>query len=69
MGARGCHPPRRSRRLGHARSTLVVTGLFAFVSGGIVLNVIKEELPEAERGRFRSFFAGAVAYTFVVTLI
>lgn len=48
---------------------LVVTGLFAFVSGGIVLNVIKEELPEAERGRFRSFFAGAVAYTFVVTLI
>ncbi|WP_411964115.1 hypothetical protein [Haloferax sp. YSMS24] len=48
---------------------LVITGLFAFVSGGIVLNVIKEELPHPRRGRFLSFLGGAVAYTLVVALI
>ncbi|KAB1189232.1 hypothetical protein GJR98_07335 [Haloferax sp. MBLA0077] len=48
---------------------LVITGLFAFVSGGIILNVIKEELPHPRRGRFLSFLGGAVAYTLVVTLI
>lgn len=48
---------------------LVITGLFAFVSGGIVLNVIKEELPEPGRGRFLSFVGGALAYAVVVALI
>ncbi|MFC7044380.1 hypothetical protein ACFQH6_02215 [Halobacteriaceae archaeon GCM10025711] len=48
---------------------LVITGLFAFVSGGIILNVIKEELPHPRRGRFLSFLGGALAYTLVVALI
>ncbi|WP_277555199.1 hypothetical protein [Halobaculum limi] len=48
---------------------LVITGLFAFVSGGIILNVIKEELPHPQRGRFLSFVAGAVAYSIIVALI
>ncbi|KAB1190546.1 hypothetical protein GJR96_16405 [Haloferax sp. MBLA0076] len=48
---------------------LVITGLFAFVSGGLILNVIKEELPHPRRGRFLSFLGGAVAYTLVVALI
>lgn len=40
----------------------LVTVLFAFLAGGIVLNVIKEELPEERASRFRAFALGAVAY-------
>jgi hypothetical protein len=37
--------------------------LFAFLSGGIVLNVIKEELPSERDSRFLPFLAGSVAYS------
>lgn len=47
----------------------VVTGLFAFVSGGIVLDVVKEEPPNPRHGRVLSFVGGAVGDTIVVTLI
>ena len=36
-----------------------VAALFAFLAGGIVLNVLKEELPEERRGRYGAFAAGA----------
>lgn len=36
--------------------------LFAFLAGGIILNVIKEELPEQRQSRFWAFAFGAVAY-------
>lgn len=36
--------------------------LFSFLSGAIILNVLKEELPEHRRSRFLPFFAGAVVY-------
>lgn len=37
--------------------------LFGFLAGGIVLNVIKEELPEERESRFPAFALGATAYT------
>ena len=37
--------------------------LFAFVAGGVVLNVLKEELPDERQSRFGAFFIGVVAYT------
>jgi zinc transporter ZupT len=37
--------------------------LFAFLAGGVVLNVLKEELPEQRQSRFWAFAAGAGAYT------
>ena len=40
----------------------LVTVLFAFLAGGVILNVIKEELPEDRQSRFRSFAFGAAAY-------
>lgn len=40
----------------------VVTTLFAFLAGGVVLNVLKEELPEERRSRFWPFAAGAAGY-------
>lgn len=37
--------------------------LFAFLSGGIMLNVLKEELPEERDSRFGSFVLGIAGYT------
>ena len=43
--------------------------LFGFVAGALVLNIIKEELPEIDEGRFLAFAAGAGAYTLVLLLV
>ncbi|MEW6704673.1 MAG: hypothetical protein AB1430_07475 [Pseudomonadota bacterium] len=40
----------------------------AFLSGGIVLNVLKEELPEERESRFSAFLAGASAYALVILM-
>lgn len=40
--------------------------LFAFLAGGVVLNVLKEELPEERESRFWPFAAGAVGYAGVL---
>lgn len=37
--------------------------LFAFLAGGIMLNVLKEELPEERESRFWAFVLGAGIYT------
>lgn len=37
--------------------------LIAFIAGGVILNVLKEELPEERRSRFWAFALGAAAYT------
>ena len=46
----------------------VVAVLFAFLAGGVVLNVIKEELPEHRESRFWAFTLGAAAYTAVLLI-
>lgn len=43
-------------------SEAAVGMLLAFLAGSVVLNVLKEELPEARQSRFGPFAAGAVAY-------
>ncbi|ELZ35297.1 hypothetical protein C474_00065 [Halogeometricum pallidum JCM 14848] len=47
----------------------VLSLLFAFLAGGIVLNVIKEELPEERESRFWTFAAGLVGYTVVLLVV
>lgn len=47
-------------------SGLGLTMLFGFVSGALVLNVIKEELPEIDENRFAAFALGVGAYTVVL---
>lgn len=34
----------------------------AFIAGGVLLNVLKEQLPEARQSRYRDFVLGALAY-------
>jgi zinc transporter ZupT len=40
----------------------VVAVLFSFLAGGVILNVLKEELPQERESRFGAFVAGAVVY-------
>jgi hypothetical protein len=47
----------------------VVNTLFAFLAGGIILNVIKEELPEERQSRFWSFAVGAGGYSAILLLV
>ncbi|CAA9554323.1 MAG: hypothetical protein AVDCRST_MAG18-559 [uncultured Thermomicrobiales bacterium] len=39
-----------------------IAALLAFLGGGVILNVLKEELPEERQSRFSSFALGAAAY-------
>ncbi|WP_049970995.1 hypothetical protein [Haladaptatus cibarius] len=47
----------------------VVNTLFAFLAGGVILNVIKEELPEERESRFWSFALGAGSYTLLLLFV
>lgn len=44
-------------------SDILIATLFAFVAGSIVLNVLKEELPEERKSNFWAFLAGIVFYS------
>lgn len=46
-----------------------VAALFAFLAGGTVLNVLKEELPEERESNFWAFLAGVTGYTVVLLAI
>ncbi|MFB6135423.1 MAG: hypothetical protein ABEJ04_01565 [Halobacteriaceae archaeon] len=45
-----------------------VAALFAFLAGGVVLNVVKEEVPAERESRFPAFAAGAALYAAVLVL-
>jgi hypothetical protein len=49
-------------------SALLLSALFAFLAGGIILNVLKEELPEDRDSRFSAFATGAAAYAALLLL-
>lgn len=44
-------------------SEAAIAILFSFLAGGVVLNVLKEELPEKRESRFWAFAVGAIGYT------
>jgi zinc transporter ZupT len=43
--------------------------LFGFLAGSVVLNVLKEELPEEQDSRFWSFALGAASYTALLLVL
>ncbi len=45
---------------------IMIAVLTAFLAGGIILNVLKEELPQERRSRFWAFALGAVLYAAVL---
>ncbi len=50
-------------------SERVIALVIAFIAGGVVLNVFKEELPGERRAQFWPFAFGALAYTVLLQLI
>lgn len=46
----------------------VIAAIWALVAGGIILNVLKEELPEEQESNFGVFVAGAAIYTVVLLI-
>lgn len=48
---------------------LTINLLLAFLGGGIVLNVLKEELPEERESRFAVFALGAATYSMLLLLL
>ena len=42
--------------------------LFAFLAGGVILNILKEELPEERQSYFWAFAAGVIIYTFLLLI-
>lgn len=43
--------------------------LFAFLGGGMILNVIKEELPEDKKSNYAGFLLGAIVYAVVLIAV
>lgn len=43
--------------------------LFAFLAGGVILNVLKEELPEERKSRFLPFLSGSILYAILLLLL
>ncbi len=43
--------------------------LFAFIAGGVILNVLKEELPEERKSKFLPFAAGIVIYSMLLVFL
>ena len=50
-------------------SNAAVALIIAFVGGGVILNVLKEELPEERRSSFAAFAAGTVGYAILLQTI
>ncbi len=50
-------------------SEAAIAVLFAFLAGGIILNILKEELPEERKSRFWAFTVGVAAYTVILLLL
>jgi hypothetical protein len=48
--------------------TALIAVPFAFLAGGVVLNVLKEELPEERESRFLPFAAGSACYAILLLL-
>jgi len=52
-----------------AVSAAALALLIAFIGGGVVLNVLKEELPEERESRYWAFVLGATAYAILLLSI
>jgi zinc transporter ZupT len=48
---------------------LIIGVLFSFLAGGIVMNTLKEELPEDRKSRFWAFALGVLAYGALLVIV
>lgn len=50
-------------------SKLVLDIMFAFIAGGMILNIIKEELPDERQSKFFGFATGCAVYSLLLLVI
>ncbi|AHM58346.1 hypothetical protein D770_00350 [Flammeovirgaceae bacterium 311] len=50
-------------------SELWIHGLYAFIAGGIIMNVLKEELPQERKSNFWAFGAGILIYSVMLLFL
>ncbi len=50
-------------------SHLVLDIMFAFIAGGMILNIIKEELPDERQSKFFGFATGCAVYSILLLVI
>lgn len=50
-------------------SKLVLDIMFAFIAGGMILNIIKEELPEERQSKFLGFATGSLVYSILLLIM
>ena len=48
---------------------IIIGFVFAFLAGGVILNVLKEELPEERRSKFWPFALGGIFYASLLILV
>ncbi|MBS1492584.1 MAG: hypothetical protein JST55_03685 [Bacteroidetes bacterium] len=48
---------------------LVLSIMFAFIAGGMILNIIKEELPDERQSKFFGFASGCAVYSVLLLVI
>ncbi len=48
---------------------LILDIMFAFIAGGMILNIIKEELPDERQSKFFGFATGCVVYSILLLVI
>lgn len=49
-------------------SAALISVLFSFLAGGIILNVLKEELPEERQSNLVTFVLGAFVYSILLLI-
>lgn len=47
----------------------IENSMIAFLAGGVIMNVLKEELPEKRQSRWWPFVIGATAYTVLLLVV
>ncbi len=50
-------------------NVLILSVLSSFLAGGVILNVLKEELPEERESSFLAFFIGLIGYSILLLLL
>lgn len=50
-------------------SDMIIAFLFSALAGGVILNVLKEELPEERESHFGAFMVGLAGYTIILMMI
>ncbi|WP_159438441.1 hypothetical protein [Edaphobacillus lindanitolerans] len=53
----------------HRIEAIFISHISAFLAGGVIMNVMKEELPKERQSSFLAFLIGVVGYTGILLAV